>query len=45
VSFKVTVKFGDREVPMEFKGKVEGTALKGAFTTQRGTREVTGKKV
>jgi hypothetical protein len=45
VSFKVVVKYGDREVPMEFKGKLEGGALKGAFTSSRGTREATGKKV
>jgi hypothetical protein len=45
VSFKVTVKFGDNEVPMEFKGKVDGTSLKGEFTSERGTREAVGKKV
>jgi hypothetical protein len=44
LSFKVTVKFGDREVPTEFKGKIEGTNLKGQMTTSRGVREVTGKK-
>jgi hypothetical protein len=44
LSFKVTVKFGDREVPMEFKGKLEGATLKGQFTSPRGTREATGKK-
>jgi hypothetical protein len=30
---------------MEFKGKVEGTTLKGTFTTPRGDRAATGKKV
>ncbi len=45
LSFKVVVKFEDREVPMEFKGKIEGATLKGQFTTPRGTREATGKKV
>ncbi len=45
LTFKVTVKYGDREVPQEFKGKVEGTALKGTFTTPRGERQATGKKV
>jgi hypothetical protein len=45
LSFKVTVKRGDRDVAMEFKAKVEGTTLKGQLTTPRGMREVTGKKL
>ncbi len=45
VSFKVTMTFGGNEVPMEFKGKLEGATLKGEFTTSRGTREAVGKKV
>jgi hypothetical protein len=45
LSFKVTVKRGERDVAMEFKGKVEGTTLKGQLTTPRGMREVTGKKL
>ncbi len=45
VAFKVTMRFGDREFPMEFKGKLEGATLKGEFTTSRGTREAVGKKV
>jgi hypothetical protein len=45
VSFKVTLKFNDREFQMDFKGKVDGDALKGTFTTQRGSREATGKRV
>jgi len=45
VSFKVIMRYGDREVPMEFKGKVDGTTLKGEFTTSRGSREATGKKI
>jgi hypothetical protein len=45
LSFKVTVKRGERDVAMEFKGKVEGSTLKGELTTPRGTREVTGKKI
>jgi hypothetical protein len=45
VSFKVVMKFNDNEVPMEFKGKVEGGTLKGEFTTSRGAREAIGKKV
>lgn len=45
LSFKVAVKYGDRDVPTTFKGKVDGATLKGQFTTERGTREATGKKV
>lgn len=45
VSFRVTMTFGENEVTMEFKGKVEGTTLNGDWTTPRGTREAAGKKV
>lgn len=45
VTFKVTMKFNEQEFPMEFKGKLDGESLKGEFTSSRGTREVTGKKV
>ena len=45
LSFKVTVKYGDRDVPTTFKRKVDGATLKGQFTTERGSREATGKKV
>jgi hypothetical protein len=45
LSFKVTMQFGEREVSMEFKGKVEGKALKGEFISARGAREATGKKL
>ena len=45
VSFKVTMKFNEQEFPMEFKGKLDGESLKGEFTSSRGTREVTGKKI
>ncbi len=45
ISFKVTMKYNDTEVPMEFKGKLDGAILKGEFTTSRGTREAVGKKV
>ncbi len=45
VSFKVTMKYNDTEVPMEFKGKLDGATLKGEFITSRGTREAVGKKV
>jgi len=45
VSFKVTMKYNDTEVPMTFKGKVAGAELKGEFISERGTREAVGKKV
>ncbi len=45
ISFKVIMRYGDREVPMEFKGKVDGTRLVGERTTSRGTSKVTGKKI
>ncbi len=45
VSFKVTMKFNDREVVMEFKGTLKGDTLAGELTTPRGTREAVGKKV
>ena len=45
ISFKVIMRYGDREVPMEFKGKVDGTRLVGERTTSRGTNKITGKKI
>ena len=45
VTFKVTMKYNDTEVPMEFKGKLDGGTLKGEFITSRGSREAVGKKV
>jgi hypothetical protein len=44
VSFTIVRTFNDREFKMEFKGKVEGDTLKGAFITDRGEREVEGKR-
>jgi len=45
VTFKVNMKFNEREVTMEFKCKLDGTTLKGQSVTPRGTREITGKKI
>ncbi|HAK94650.1 MAG TPA: hypothetical protein DCM87_06520, partial [Planctomycetes bacterium] len=45
VSFKVTMKFNDREVVMEFKGTLKGDTLAGELTTPRGAREAVGRKV
>jgi hypothetical protein len=39
------VKYNETEVPMEFKGRLEGGTLKGEFITSRGAREAVGKKV
>jgi hypothetical protein len=45
VAFKITMSFGGNEFTQEFKGTVEGQTLKGAFISERGEREATGKKV
>ncbi len=45
VSFRVVMKYNETEVPMDFKGKLEGGELKVEITTSRGTREAVGKKV
>lgn len=45
VSFKVIMRYGQRDVPMEFKGRLDGTTLNGERTTSRGTSKFTGKKV
>jgi len=45
VAFKVTMKFNEREIPLEFKGKVAGTIIKGQWTSPRRTRDVEGKRV
>jgi hypothetical protein len=45
ISFKVVREFQGNSVTMEFKGKIEGTTLNGQFISERGNREVTGKKI
>ncbi len=45
VSFKISLKFGEREFEMSFKGKIAEDKLTGELTTSRGTRKVTGKKI
>jgi hypothetical protein len=45
VSFKVIMRYGQRDVPMEFKGRLDGTSLNGERTTSRGTSKFTGKKI
>ncbi len=44
VAFKVTLKFNEREIPLEFKGAVKEDALAGQWTTPRGTRDSVGKR-
>lgn len=45
VTFKIEMSFGDRQFQMDFKGALKDGALEGEFTTGRGTRKATGKKV
>ncbi len=45
VSYKITMRYGDREYTMEFKGKVDGTTLVGERITSRGTSKIIGKKI
>jgi len=45
VSFKIVMKFGEREFEMSFKGKIAEGKLTGELTTSRGARKVTGKKI
>jgi len=45
VSFKTTLKFGERKFDISFDGKIDGTKLTGELTTSRGTQKVTGAKV
>jgi hypothetical protein len=45
VSFKIDVTVNDRNFRMDFKGNLDGDILKGVFTTARGSREATGKRV
>lgn len=45
VSFNIEMSFGEREFTLEFAGTLDGDALNGEFTTPRGSREVTGKRV
>lgn len=44
LSFKVEMTFNERSFEMDFKAEIDGDTLKGESTTQRGTREFTGKK-
>ena len=45
VSFKVERSFRERKFITEFKGKIDGSSFNGEFTTSRGSRAFTGKKI
>jgi len=45
VSFKTEMGFGDQTFVTEFKAKLDGKTLKGQSVSERGTNELTGKKV
>jgi hypothetical protein len=45
LTFSLEMGFGDETFQMDFKGKLDGAALKGQITSPRGTRDVTGKKL
>jgi len=45
VTFKLEMGFGDMIFELDFKGKLDGKTLKGEMNSDRGTSEVTGKKV
>jgi hypothetical protein len=45
VTFAIEMGFGDQTFKLDFKGTLDGDALKGQMTSERGTSEVTGKKL
>ncbi len=45
VTFAIEMGFGDQTFKLDFKGTLDGNALKGQMTSERGTSEVTGKKL
>ena len=45
VTFAIEMGFGDQTFKLNFKGTLDGNALKGQMTSERGTSEVTGKKL
>ena len=45
VTFDLEMGFGDMTFEMDFKGKLEGKTLKGQMSSDRGTSEITGKKI
>lgn len=45
VTFKIEMGFGDQTFEMNFKGKLDGKTIKGQMDSDRGTSDVTGKKI
>jgi hypothetical protein len=45
VTFALETGFGDQTFTLNFKGTLDGNNLKGQMTSDRGTSEITGKKV
>lgn len=45
VTFAIEMGFGDQTFKMDFKGTLDGNTLKGQTVSERGTSEVTGKKL
>jgi len=45
VTFTLEMGFGDQTFTLNFKGTLDGNNLKGQMTSDRGTSEITGKKV
>jgi hypothetical protein len=45
VTFAIEMGFGDQTFKLDFKGMLDGNTLKGQTTSERGTSEVTGKKL
>lgn len=45
VTFMLEMGWGDMTFELDFKGKLEGKTLKGQMDSDRGTSEITGKKV
>lgn len=45
VTFAIESTFGDQTFRQDFKGKIEDGVLKGQMTSERGTAEISGKKL
>jgi hypothetical protein len=45
VTFALETSFGDQTMRLDFKGKIENGVLKGQMTSDRGTTDITGKKL
>lgn len=45
VTFKLEMGWGDMTFELDFKGKLDGKTLKGQMESDRGTSDITGKKI